>query len=151
MKQTTTSNTIAKPRWKLAQSKQHLDERQQRANRRTTSQYFEVLKAVKTLHMPKHSEPAFERDYTKHPDNSGIAIHCFMTKSFCWYLCCGASLEYILYYAFDNCPFEDEVNTLISSFSPNYYIQPYVIHPDLPTAFKRHLRLEDSSFFRTAW
>jgi hypothetical protein len=151
MKQTTSNTYTPKPRWEKAQSPNYVDLQTLESNRETFSFYFNTLMTVKTEFMALFPELSYERDYTKEPvQDIPAAVHCFMTKTFYWYLACDECDTFIIHYHFSNCPFEAQIRKLLIPFADSPFTTLLRLQPDLATTFKRTSRLEDNKFFK-AW
>lgn len=151
MERLTTNAYQPKPRWERAQSPDYADVRTLASNRRTLAMYHKILNKVRTRLMPQYPELAYERDYTVETvENIPGAVHCFMTKTFYWYLLCDECDFFIICYNFSSCPFEDTIRAMLRPLNGTPFISLFWLQPNLPIAFKRTQRLEDSKFFK-AW
>ncbi|SCW65949.1 hypothetical protein [Mucilaginibacter sp. NFR10] len=151
MKRTTTNTYTPKPRWEKALSLNYVDPQTLESNKETLELYNSALLLVNTELMLAFPELSYERDYRQYPvqDIPG-AVHCFMTKTFYWYLACDECDFFIIHYNFSDCPFEAEIRKLLQPFSNSPFTTQFKLQPNLVTAFKRISRLEDSKFFK-AW
>lgn len=151
MERTTTNTYQPKPRWEKAQSLNYVDPDTLQSNKETFSFYYETLLKVKQEFMPLFPELSYERDYKEEPvQDIPAAVHCFMTKTFYWYLACDECDFFVIHYHLSNCPFKDSIATLLKPFNDSPFLTFYKLQPNLITTFKRNSRLEDSNFFK-AW
>jgi hypothetical protein len=151
MKRTAKPPLKPDPYWKMAEADNNWSVNQKKRNKMLREQYVEVLRFVKSKLMPQHPADAFERDYTKEPDENPTNVHTFITKTFQWELMCDEYNSYKILYAFQSCPFEAEVKPFIDAFGKCDDVRISPQQDILTLYFKRYLRLEDSRFFTQAW
>lgn len=127
--------------WIVASSR--TDKKYQRMqNDSVERDYHRVIEKVKQLILNHGGDNVFERDY-KIGTASYTGIHSFITSSFSWHLECHLNYNYVVYYHFNNCPYEAEVRQMMKPYpldrttQERHYIQGY------PTFYKRVLELQD--------
>lgn len=76
--------------------------------------YHKVIAAVKELVLKHGGDTIYERDLKLDPE-CFVGIHSFFTSTFYWQLDCDFDNTLLIGYAFDRCPFKDEVRELMST------------------------------------
>jgi hypothetical protein len=136
------------PFWMATESEQNCSEDLKKRNAALEADYHKVLQGIKKLYETSGRELAFERNYkVDQSGNNSFAIHSFMTKSCYWYLNCDECGVFAMYYLFEGCPFEREINEIIATEAGQWFISDTLIEPDLATAFKRYKQLFGDKFF----
>lgn len=121
---------------------------QKRSNPLKESMYFifinEVKELYKTLANPI-DKVIVEVPLKKHPLDSE-AIHSFMTPHFIAQLECNISNSYYIEYKFHNCPFENQLKTLMTKFGLDRISRESPRIDNYPQFFTNVLRCQPERF-----
>jgi hypothetical protein len=101
--------------WKLAQLR-IWDQKQLARNNFIDSEYTLILVEIKKL-LAKEAPLVFERNYREDKSASALAMHCFVSPSFYFYLECNLSFDYRVEYAFGYCKQKDDILTQMNSLA----------------------------------
>ena len=131
-------------RWIIAQSR-GTNKAQEMKNRCVEAAYHRTLSAVKTLYL-KPCDAYYERDQKHDNSDSFLAMHSFMTTSFYFHLQCSFCYDFEVEYAFNNCPYEQQVRFMLKAFPLDSQATESELKPDYNTFFETVMTFQDKSF-----
>lgn len=121
-----------------------LVENRKRLNFVAESRYMQILQRVKPL--LANTSPLFERDYRHCNAEDALAMHAFISETFYWHLECTFHYDFMVYYAFNNCPFEDEIRKELRLYPFDTNSKEVQLQPDYLTFYKNVLRVQDRKY-----
>jgi hypothetical protein len=130
--------------WILAE-KRSKDQHQNRLNIHIEGYFMEALRKAKRL-LAQAPQTAFERDYRRSSTENAQTMHAFMSSSFYFYLECDPLFHYKVEFAFHNCPYEQQIRTLISKFQVDAEVTERIFKEGFTIYFKQVLAFQDSKF-----
>ncbi|MGY3215301.1 hypothetical protein [Mucilaginibacter sp. HD30] len=102
------------PRWLVTKSR--TDQKYQKMqNESVEAVYHRIITLAKQLILLHGGDTIYEQDHKSNPD-SYTGMHSFVTSTFYWRLDCELNYNYEVYYAFHNCPYEQQVRELMHPF-----------------------------------
>jgi hypothetical protein len=108
-------------------------------------QYQFVLDKVKQFLKP--GEVYFERDY-KDDGEDAFTIHCFLTKSFYWYIECDLLFTINIHYQFYDCSHEQEIREIFRFHNLTHYVTEVEQKPSLPVFYKGVLAYQKPQYIQ---
>ena len=119
------NSDVRKP-WMIAARRSN-HEMQKEANRNTEAKFHEIVAAAKHL---KPEDVFYEHDYRYEERDNQFVMHFFLMRSFFIYLECDSYYDYKVRFAFDYCPFENEIRDLIGPFPIDWPCSEVPFDPD---------------------
>jgi len=110
--------------------------------------YHRMVTIVKTLYL-KPEETYFERSYKREESQNFLVMHQLMTSDCYLSLECDFDYDLQVEYAFDNCPFETQIENLLASMLVGRPAKPQEFLPSFKFYYSRMLKIHDSRFVHT--
>ena len=134
--------------WITAQSRTTETHKYQRMrNEATEGDYHRIIAGVKLYLKP--GEIYFERDYKNERTDDFISMHCFMSATCYLSLHCDILYDFLVEYAFNNCPFEAAIREMLKPHPLDTRATEKELQPDFKTSFERTLKFQEQQYIKT--
>ncbi len=118
---------------------------QKKENNMVEGAFMDLLKQSKKL-LTQPKLIYFERDERKDASHSMFTMHTFLCKSFYVHLECSITYNFLVEFAFNNCPHETQIRGLLSCYALQGKIKERAFQPDFNTFYSAVLAFQDKRF-----
>ncbi len=129
------------PRWRVAQLRTD-HKLQKMQNECVEAAYHRVLQTVQQLIITHGGDTVYEQNHKFNPE-SYTGMHSFTSSMFYWRLDCELNYNYEVYYAFHNCPYENEVRQLMKPYPLDRTTHEHHFPQGYDTFYKTVLVVQD--------